>query len=261
MTRHQTINGKARHLHGWKRGRADSRDMRLKAPMFASFRLPPRASVRSLGFLKVEDQGDIGSCTCNSGTSAVEFAHRKQGRPDLQLSRLFAYAKVRILEGTPLEEDSGAEIRDVMKVLAHTGCAPEAAWPYDLHKWTVNPGLAVDAEAAQHKIVVYYRCPTLSTVKASISQGFPVVGGFQVPANMMTGTCAASGLVRYAPQEPNEGGHAVLFTGYDSDIDRLEFLNSWGEGWGDKGYGSLDRASQWFAHGYCDDFWTVRLEA
>lgn len=34
-------------------------------------------------------------------------------------------------------------------------------------------------------------------------------------------------------------GHAILLTGYDSDKRIFMFKNSWGESWGDKGYGTM----------------------
>lgn len=35
------------------------------------------------------------------------------------------------------------------------------------------------------------------------------------------------------------GAHVVLITGYDLDKKIFTFKNSWGEGWGDKGYGFI----------------------
>lgn len=254
MKRLHDIAGKPRHLHGWKRGRVDERDLLMKAPLLARLRLPSSVDLRTQKLIKIEDQGDIGSCTCNSSTTALEWALRKAGI-DVQLSRLYAYARVRELEGTPLAEDSGAEIRDVMKVLAKWGCPAESLWPYDLHKWTIDPPPAIDVEAAKHKLTMYYRCPTLATIKASLAQGFPVAGGFTVPSNMMSDECAKTGVVKFDPTT-NEGGHAVCFVGYDDAKKWLIAANSWGEGWGDRGYFYLP--FEFVTKGYASDFWTLR---
>jgi C1A family cysteine protease len=35
------------------------------------------------------------------------------------------------------------------------------------------------------------------------------------------------------------GGHAILLIGYDDKTKVFKFQNSWGVGWGDKGYGYI----------------------
>lgn len=256
MPRHVEIAGRKRHLGSWKRDRPDHRDKMMSVSWMARLKMPSKASLKGQPGMKIEDQADIGSCTCNSGTTGDEFALKKEGI-DVQLSRLWAYAEVRKLEGTPLSEDSGAEIRDVMKVLSKQGCPSEKSYPYDLSKWTHDPPAALAVEAAKHKVLMYYRCPTLSSIKASIAQGFPVVGGFSVPENMMSEECAKTGVVKVpAPKEGWEGGHAVLFTGYDNSKRLLQFQNSWSEAWGDGGYGYLPY--DYVSNGWADDFWTIR---
>jgi C1A family cysteine protease len=144
-----------------------------------------------------------------------------------------------------------------MIVLSKQGCPLEKYWPYDLAKWTAEPPASVDAKAAEYRVAMYFRCPTLSSIKHSISQGFPVVGGFVVPENMFTEECAKTGVVKVPSlKEGWEGGHAVLFTGYDNATGLLEFQNSWSEAWGDKGYGYLPY--EYVTKGWADDFWTIR---
>jgi C1A family cysteine protease len=257
MKRLHEIAGKPRHLHGWKKGKHDERDQRLQVSWIAGLSLPAKYSLKGQAGLKVEDQGDIGSCTCNSSTTALEFVLLKE-KVDVQLSRLYAYARVRELEGTPLSDDSGAEIRDVVKVLAKFGDVLEAHWPYSKN-WQTSPPVTLDAEAGKHKAALYLRCGTLRTIKASIARGFPVIGGFQVPANMMSDEAAKTGIVKLVTTEGWEGGHAVLFTGYGfifGGKSYLQFLNSWSSQWGDGGYGYLDE--QFIVKGYADDFWTIR---
>jgi len=38
------------------------------------------------------------------------------------------------------------------------------------------------------------------------------------------------------------GYHAIVLTGYDDSTMQFQFLNSWGKGWGDTGYGTMDYA-------------------
>lgn len=236
--------------------------MPMAVPFLGSLLLAAKKSLKGEPGLVVEDQGDIGSCTCNSSTSGLEFAMVKMGLVLVQLSRLWAYDQVRKMEGTPLSEDSGAQIRDVVKMLATIGCPAESLWPYDTSKLAVDPPVSLMTDAAKHKAALYYRCgtslkPSLTAIKASIAQGFPVIGGFSVPENMMSAQCAQTGVVKFpVAGEDFVGGHAVLFTGYDDEKKLLQFMNSWSTSWGDGGYGYLPY--DFVTKGIADDFWTIR---
>lgn len=262
IDRHQEIVGKRRHLSGWRKDKPDPRDKTMSAPMFARLTLPRTRTLKGNIGLVVEDQADIGACTYNSSTSLFEFVIAKLLGVVLSLSRLWGYAKGREMEGTPLTEDSGSEIRNAMKLFTTLGCPEEKLWPYDTSKFSVRPPDSLLPEAAKHKSTLYYRCGTLSkpsllAIKASIAQGFPVVGGFSVPENMMSPACATTGVVKMpAPKEEFVGGHAVLFTGYDDEKQLLQFMNSWSKDWGDGGFGYLPYA--FITGGYADDFWTIR---
>lgn len=254
--RYVTVNGKRYHASGWKKDLPDDRDQHYKVSFWQRFKLPASATVRNSPYIsKIEDQGSIGSCTCNSSTSVHEMVLKRSG-VDVQLSRLWLYAKVREFEGTPLTEDSGAQIRDVMKVLAKQGVPLESSYPYDTDKWQQEPPAALAPEAAKHQILVYYRCPTLAQIKASIWQGFSVVGGFSCPKSLFSDATTKTGVIEYAPVKGFDGGHAVMFVGYDDAKRLLCFQNSWGPDWGDGGYGYLPY--DYVENGYADDFWTIR---
>jgi C1A family cysteine protease len=57
-------------------------------------------------------------------------------------------------------------------------------------------------------------------------------------------------LVDAPPGEITTDGHAVLAIGVDTRAtgERLEFKNSWGDGWGEHGYGYLTNA-YWTRYG------------
>lgn len=189
------------------------------------------------------------------------FLYTKQGKPDPMLSRLFIYYYTRKIEGTPATEDSGVALRDVMKCLAIYGSALESTWPYsdDDVAFTQEPSHEAVMEAKNHQALLYYRCASLRSIKASLSQGFPIVGGFQCPSNMFSDDCTRTGVIQYpGPTEGFEGGHAVLVVGYDDVKEQLIFQNSWGTSWGDFGYGYLPYL--FVTNKLADDFWTLRRE-
>jgi C1A family cysteine protease len=253
------INGKQRHLSGWKCDRPDHRDLLFSAPVS---RTPaPTAADNSAGCSPVEDQGDIGSCVGNSTTSALEYLLIKQKRPLVELSRLFLYFFTRKMERTPPTEDSGCQIRDAVRCVAKLGTCRESLWPYIITQFSVQPSLAAQADAKDHRATQYLRCMGLASLKATIAAGYTAVGGFSVPENMMNDECAKTGIVKFpAPKEQMIGGHAVHFVGYDDATQRLKFQNSWGAAWGDKGFGYLEYDFATKTPNLLTDVWTIRAE-
>jgi len=262
MSRFAVVVGRQRHLRGWRKDRPDHRDYKLAEP---SLRAPiaPRSDLRSR-MPPVRDQGQLGSCTAETGCEQVEFLEGKALASRLR-SVLFLYGFTRILEGTPLSEDSGAEMRDVMSALAKYGVCYEETWPYEppMERFQLEPSAAAVAEAAEHKALLYYRCASLRALRASLTQGFPVGFGFSVPENMLSDACAASGIVRMSSgTEGFDGGHAVTAVGHDDTMvidgvpGALLCQNHWGVGWGIQGFFWLPYG--FFDKGLADDPWTLR---
>ena len=258
MSRTRQINGQLRHLAGWLPDLPDHRDLKYAAPrrLLRSGR-PAKVDLRDR-CSRVENQGALGACTASAATSAVEFLYRSAGRPAPDLSRLFCYFATRVwVENRDAAEDSGAMIRNAMKALASHGCCLEVTWPYDAKRYAQVPSAAAQKEAKDHQILWYYRIPNLDSIKLCLAEGLPVVGGFAMPASTTSVATRKSGVVTYpGPRERFIGGHAVLFCGYNDATERLTFMNSWGEGWGEKGFGYLPYkfVTSWLAN----DFWAVR---
>jgi C1A family cysteine protease len=246
-----------RHLAGWKPSRPDHRDLLYSVTPVI---LPASADV-SAGCSRVEDQGQIGSCTANASTDAMEFLEIRAGAQVTQLSRLFVYWTTRVLieRGSPAD-DSGAHIRDVMKSLRKYGACPEASWPYDPGYMSAKPTPVAFAEAKLRMVTSYAAVPGLDGVRHSLAvDGLPVVGGFSVPESMMSAECASTGIVVFpASGERIVGGHAILFVGYDDSTRLVKFKNSWSEKWGKGGYGFLPYV--FFERRLADDLWQVRAE-
>jgi C1A family cysteine protease len=258
----QTAAG-PRHLAGWRPDRPDHRDLILPDAPMAARSAPARTDVLAR-MPPVYDQLQLGSCTANMGCEVLEFLEAV-GAPRVLFSRLYLYARTRQIEATPLSEDAGAQSRNVFKALARFGVCLEASWPYldDGVQFARNPPPECDDEAAHHKALFYYRCPSLRQIRGSLVQGFPIGFGFSVPESMLGAEAAATGIVHMPGRtEAIVGGHAVSAVGYDDtfaidgEVGALLCRNSWGAGWGLGGnfwlpYGYWDRA-------LADDAWTLR---
>src|SRR4029077_1186493 len=105
----------------------------------------------------VYDQGELGSCTANAIAGAVQFDEIRSGiAPTWTPSRLFIYYNERVLEGT-VGTDSGAQLRDGIKVIAADGVCPEADWPYDISRFTERPSPQAYADAVHDRVGTYQR--------------------------------------------------------------------------------------------------------
>ena len=242
--------------YGWVPDVPDQRDYLLKAILRVPAKLPGKVDLRPL-CSKVEDQGNLGSCTANALAGALEFLERKDKVAFEDFSRLFIYYNERAIEHS-VASDSGAMIRDGIKTLAKQGVCSEKKWPYTISKFTVKPGAACYKEAMQHQITSYHRIITLDEMRACLAEGYPFVFGFSVYESFESQRVAETGTVNMPkPGERNLGGHAVLAVGYDDSKKRFIVRNSWGNKWGMKGYFTLPY--QYVSdRNLSDDFWTIR---
>lgn len=222
---------------GWVPDLPDARDYMYSAPEAVLTKLPKKADLRGSTMPPVYDQGELGSCTANAIGAAFEFGQVKQGLKDFMPSRLFIYYNERAMEGT-IETDSGAMIRDGMKSVAKVGVCTEVTWPYDIPKFTQKPPRTAYTEAKKHQALVYRRVlGNLHQMQGCLAQGFPFVFGFSVYESFMKPEVAKTGIVPLPPRgEQLIGGHAVLAVGYDDAEQSFIVRNSWGTGWGMKGY-------------------------
>ena len=220
--------------YSWKPDLPDHRDKTytVSAPVV----LPPLVDLRKFCPL-VYDQGALGSCTANAIAADCEFDMLKQKEPNFIPSRLGIYYLERKLEGS-INRDTGAMLRDGIKVVAQYGVWPETLQPYIPANFKKAPTKTMLTEGVKHKALVYERLDgSLIGMKTRLASGYPFVFGFTVYPEFESPEVAKTGMVPIPTNdEAPLGGHAVLAVGYDDSKQCILVRNSWGPGWALGGY-------------------------
>jgi C1A family cysteine protease len=222
----------------------------------------------------VEDQGRLGSCTAQAGAGIIEYYERKSFRRHIDASRLFLYKVTRNL--MKMKGDTGAYLRSTIGAMVLFGVPPEEYWPYSdsPDNFDKEPPAFCYSFAQNYKTLKYYRHDPpsaspesiLDRIKTYLGAGHPAMFGFTVYSSIEQ--ASDTGRIPFpSPLDKIEGGHAVVAVGYDDKMKiknryggeeaegALLIRNSWGQGWGEDGYGWLPY--DYLRKGLAEDFWSV----
>jgi C1A family cysteine protease len=216
----------------WTRDKPDHRDY----PYTMTLTTQPNTVDLRAYCSPIEDQGNLGSCTGNATAGAIELLNKRAGK-QTDVSRLFIYYYERLIEGT-VNYDSGAYIRDGIKAGYTYGAPLENLWPYDISKFKSRPTNNAILDGTRRKVTLYQRIADHTGCLDALANGYPVIIGFDVYSSFETPSVARTGIMPYpnVRREQRLGGHAVLLVGYDKTRQVYIVRNSWGTGWGDRGY-------------------------
>lgn len=158
----------------------------------------------------------------------------------MEFSRLYNYVRSRQVEGTyNANPKAGNWVVTSMRVGYGWGAVEEAVFPYpqDASQWPPQqepPGL--DERAKNWRTGPYQRVRNPIDAKRALANEILVLVALEMSSDWRN---APGGVIPFPPKQPMIGSHSVDLVGYDDDRKSFIFRNSWGVGWGDKGYGYL----------------------
>lgn len=173
------------------------------------------------------------------------------------LSSQYGFVRARQLEGTyPGDAETGVWLITSMRVQCGWGNVTEADCPRIMSgkTWPPVEPPGLDAKAKALRTPNYQRVRSASECCVMLAYQFPVAAAFEITGQWFK---AQNGVIRVpAPEERVVGSHCVRLIGFDSLRGGFVFVNSWGEQWGNRGFGLLpfeyfDKylVSAWASHG------------
>jgi len=201
-------------------------------------------------FLEVDDQLELNASPAHACLALVQYFERRAHGRVLRPSRLFLHQNALRLSGASGSR-GGVDLRTTLQAMIRCGVPPESFWPYDPLQLGDSPDAFLYSFDEPYRGMHYVRLDgrhatgreTLQSVKAFVAAGFPACFGCMMPSTLTT-----DGQIPYRPTFDSPlGGQALIAVGYDDRWLRgsrgaLLVRSSWGESWGESGYGWLPYA-------------------
>jgi hypothetical protein len=236
----------------WTYEHAEAADIVAAAPA-----IPASKDLRETWWT-INDQGSTGSCVGWATADSVlrwHFVKAERLPTTGFLSPRFIWMASKetdplITRPTTFIETEGTSLKAALDIARKFGVVRDSTLPFASGKLYPGQAKTFYAIAALRKILAYFNLDTnLTNWRSWLATKGPILTRLDVDSTWDSATSTSGNLDEYQP-DTKRGGHAVAIIGYKSD--RFIVRNSWGTGWGDKGfaYASLAYAQEAFTEAY-----------
>lgn len=221
---------------------------------------PPVPSSKDLraSWWRVADQGSTGSCVgwaCADSVLRWHFVKAGRISQTEKLSPRFVWMASKetdpfITRPTTFIEAEGTSLKAALDIARKFGAVRDTVLPFGSGKLYQGQASTFYAIAAQLKILAYFNLGRSQTIwRIWLATKGPILTRLNVDATWYDAGETGGDLDAYKPTTAR-GGHAVALVGYRPG--RFIVRNSWGTGWGDRGfaYASSEYAEQAFTEAY-----------
>jgi hypothetical protein len=213
-------------------------------PAFASVPVQDAVDLRKY-CTPVGDQGQTSRCAAFAWTHAAELVSNMKDGNTPRLSPSFSMLEFQRMQGDAQDYayahsggDGTINGPDAGRVLAEEGTCRQELWPDDSETPVTSERVLI-ADAERHRLDATPLPIALEDVRKVLSAGCPVQVGMNTGPGFSN--VGRDGLFNAAePHSGQHGRHAMLIVGYTGNFYILK--NSWGEDWGDKGYGYVPQS-------------------
>jgi GNAT superfamily N-acetyltransferase len=154
-------------------------------------------------------------------------------------SMLYAYVRSRQLEGTyDGTPHTGVWVSTGFRVRKGWGSVEENEWPWpgEDDEWPPVEPANLDILAKANRLFAYHRASTVDDCRVLLASKVPIVAAFKIDESWFD---APRGVLPPPIGQAVAGSHCICLAGYDDRQRHFAFANSWGTGWGDRGFGYL----------------------
>lgn len=218
-------------------------DARAAGALTAATPLPPAVDLRE-PWWTIGDQGSTGSCVGWASAEGVVRYHMVKAKrlpKTAMLSPRYVWMASKETDANTARpetfvEQGGTSLKAAMDVCRNYGVVTGELLPFRIETLMyAGSENAFYAEAARRKIAAYFNMKkNPSHWKAWLATQGPILAGLAVDRTWDDATATRGALERFLP-ETVRGGHAVAIVGY-TEAGRFVLRNSWGTGWGDRGF-------------------------
>ncbi len=227
---------------GARKNPLDLRDYRLEK-VLGAISLPTQFSIKDkIG--KIKDQGSSESCVAQATSYYAEVLNKLETGQNVQLSARDVYSLIFLKGG-------GAYIRDAANKMTNSGIIPEADAPsldkgnppseqFMENRSDITLQEVEEGQTYMAKSYCTFNNKNFDTYKKAIFQGQGAIGGAEGNDYCWS---AKSGILSVPEKGQANWAHSIFFTGFLTlnGTDYLEFVNSWGQDWGNAGFGLMPR--------------------